>query len=104
MLPLEDNDRGVYVITASPSYATHVEFSEEDMRLALHVNGHIEVIDDNAFFVAYKVSVEYEGEEEEAEFHVKSSARLIAGQAFEAASMGEKTLVIRASYADTTPK
>ena len=58
LLPLEDNDRGVYVITASPSYATHVE----------------------------------------------SSARLIAAQAFEAASMGEKTLVIRASYADTTPK
>jgi hypothetical protein len=100
LLPLEEHDRGVYVITASPWYATRVEFSGEEMEVAFAATGRIETIADDEFFLSYEVSVRFAGDEEEAEFHVESSARLKVGQAVDAASMGEKTLVIRATYAD----
>ena len=43
----------------------------------------------------------HESDDEVAEFFVAPSARLSLGEPFAAASMGEKTLVITASYADT---
>ncbi len=100
LLPPDEDDHEAFIVTASPWYATHTEFRGEGMELEFHANGIVQIIDDNEFFVTYEVGVLYQGEEGDAKFHVDSSVRLVEGQAFEVATMGDKTLVIRATYAD----
>ena len=101
VLPLEEGDRGAYVVTATPWYTTHAKFIGEKIHLDFHAGGHVRIMDDNEFFVTFEVEVGYEVPGTTAEFHVDSSARLVAGQALEVASMGDKTLVISAAYAET---
>ena len=100
VVPLEEGDRGSHIVTATPWYTTHTKIIGEEMILNFHAAGHVRIIEDNELFVTFEVEVEYEAPGTSAEFHVDSSARLIAGKELEIATMGDKTLVIRASYAD----
>ncbi len=104
LLPLEDEDDEVFVVTSVSWFSSHVEFSNEDVRIEFHASGHIEVLDDDEFLIAYEVGVGYATDSEEAEMHAEAAARLTPGQPLKAASMGDKTLVISVSYADDQPQ
>lgn len=100
MVPLEEDDRGVFLVTASSWYQTSTRFEGEGLQIEFEVSGHVRVVDGGRFFVTYEGHVEFSGEEQEAVFHVDSSALLRPGQELEVASMGEKTLVVCASYVE----
>ncbi len=100
MVPLEADDKGVFLVTASSWYQTSVRFEREGTEIEFGVSGHVRIVEDDRLFITYEGHVEFSGQEEKAEFHVDSSALLQPGEECQVASMGDKTLVIRASYVD----
>jgi hypothetical protein len=100
MVPLEEDDKGVFLVTASSWYHTSTRFEAEGVHVEFKVSGHVRVVEEDRWFITYKAHVEFSGENEEAEFHVDSSALLTPGQESEVARMGDKTLVISGSYTD----
>ena len=97
-VPLEGDDRGVFVVTAARWYVTATRYEGNGFQIAFKVSGHIQIMDDGRMFLTCEGHMEFVGADEQAEFNVESSALLAPGEDFELASMGEKTLVVRASY------
>lgn len=101
MVPLENDDKGVYIVTASPYYETSVQFEGDEGRVAFGVSGEVAIRDDGRIFVVYEATMQFKGHEGEGEFNASSSVILKLGQKVGVARMGDKTLTIRASYVDS---
>jgi hypothetical protein len=99
-VPLEEGDEGLYIITASSEFGTSVELEGEEGQLAFEVSGEIALLDDGRLFIRYEARVLIEGEEGEGAFSVRSSVILKPGQDLGVSRIGDKTLMIRASYVD----
>lgn len=102
-VPLEEGDSGVYIITAAREYSTAVRLQGEEGELEFEVSGEVELLDDGRIFVRLQARALLNGDGEEAEFNVFSGVILKPGQELGVSRMGDKTLMIRASYVDSKP-
>lgn len=102
-IPLEGNDLGVFIVTASPWFKTTTRFSGESGAGEFNVSGKLELRDDGRIFVVFEADMAFQGNGQAADFHVRSTVLLQPGQELGVSRMGDKTLVIRASYVDPTP-
>lgn len=100
IVPLEGNDRGMFVITAVPEYETRVSFKREGQEVEVEIEGEIGLRDDGKILVFYNAHMAWEGNDSQANFHASSGVLLKPGRELEVSRFGEKTLVIRASYVD----
>ncbi len=100
IIPLEGNDRGMFVITAVPEYETSVFFKGEGHAVEVEIEGEIELCDDGRILVFYDAHLAWEGNDGQANFHASSGVLLKPGRELEVSRFGEKTLVIKASYVD----
>ena len=98
LIPLEDGDEGTFVITATPDFAAWVEFSNEAISITFKISGQIKITDDGRFFVEYKIATTFESPQGDGGFGTQSSAILEADQELSVSHIGEKTLVLRASF------
>ena len=100
IVPLEGNDRGMFVITAVPEYETGVSFRGEGHEVEVEIEGEIDLRDDGRIFVFYDAHMAWEGNNSQANFRASSGVLLRSGRELEVTRFGEKTLVIMASYVD----
>ncbi len=100
IIPLEGNDRGMFVITAVPEYETSVFFKGEGHAVEVEIEGEIGLRDDGRIFVFYDANMAWEGNNAQANFHASSGVLLRPGRELEVSRFGEKTLVMKASYVD----
>lgn len=98
LVPKEDDDTSMFIITASSWFETSTRYENDDIHFDWSVAGHIRIIDDEELFVTVEGHMAYTGNGEEAEFRIESSARVVAGRNFKLASMGDKTLLVRATF------
>ena len=98
LVPLDEGDQASYVLAASPNFRTLTRYQNEEFEVLFEVSGRIDLVDDDRIFLAYEAHVEFDGDDEEAEMIVSSSVLLKPGKATAAARMGEKTLMVTASY------
>jgi hypothetical protein len=99
-VPLEEGDKGVYVITATPNYNTGVNIRGEDGSLAFSVSGSVQLLDKDIILVRYAARTVVSDENGEAEYEVASGVMLEPGQEIAVSGMGGKTFVIRASFVE----
>ena len=100
-VPLEEGDEGMYIVTASPEYETSVRVEGPDGRIAFKVGGQVRLLDDGGIFLRYETHAHLAGKGQEVEGHVRSSVILKGGQELPVSRVGDKTLMIRASYVDS---
>ena len=97
-IPLDPGDTELFIITASPHYEVDVRLEGDDGELFFGVSGEIELTDDGKIFVTYEAHMALSGDDGKAEFNSGGGAILKPGKPFGVAKIGEKTLVITASY------
>lgn len=100
MEPLEGNDKGTYIVTATPWYESEMRFSGDNHEMEFGIDGKIELLDDGRIFVSYDVHLEWEGGEGNASFHAGSAILLKSGKAVRVARFGDRQLVIKATFLD----
>jgi hypothetical protein len=100
VVPLEEGDQGVFLVTASSRYETGVQFKGKDGRVVFEATGTVKILEDDQVFVTVRAHLFFRGGEGEGNFQIDSSAILKPGKSMEIARMGEKTLVVKASYVD----
>lgn len=98
LIPLEDGDEGTFVITATPDFATWVEFSSEAISISFKISGAITIMGDGRFLVEYETTTTFDSPQGDGGFGTQSSALLEADQELSVSHIGEKTLVLRASF------
>jgi len=98
-VPLEEEDQGTFIITASPAFNTLTRFRGDFGEAEFEVSGKLKLLDDGRILLAYEAYTSFDGHEEEgAEFHVASTVILQSNKELQVARMGDKILVIRASF------
>lgn len=97
MMPLEDDDNGVFIITAGPGYRTSTHWDGEGNDIRFEVSGTITIRDDGKLVVKYDAHLLFHTGEGRAEFRTSSTVLLEAGKELTVAQMGEKTLMICAT-------
>jgi|ETNmetMinimDraft_26_1059896.scaffolds.fasta_scaffold36129_3 hypothetical protein len=100
VVPLENEDREVFLVAASPGFHHRTEYEGEGVRVEFEVSGRIEIRENGHIFLIFESALAYEGANESAVFHVESSIVMEPGDTVEVASMGDKNLVIYANYAE----
>jgi hypothetical protein len=98
LIPIEDDDQKMYVTTASHQYSTWIEYESEFIEISFGISGKVLILDDGNIFVTYNASTTFSEEDSNGEFGSEGSAVLTPGKETEVAHVGEKTLVIKASY------
>jgi hypothetical protein len=99
-VPLEKGDKGTYIITASSEYEISIRLEGEDGKIYFHVSGEVKPLKDERIFVLYTAHTILNDKNGEAEFIVSSGVILKPGQEIGVSKIGDKTLMIRASYVD----
>ena len=100
-MPRDENDQGVFIITASPAFATVTSMNGANGDVEFQVSGRVELRDGGGILVTYEASMAFNGNGQGAKFRAASSVLLQPGQELGVSRMGDKTLVIRASYVDS---
>ncbi len=100
LLPLEDDDKGTYITTASPEYHAAIHFANDDVEISFKIWGHIRLLDNGKVFVSYSTFTGFDSVEGEGEFSTSGSVILNAGEPASVAFIGEKTLVLEVSFPD----
>jgi hypothetical protein len=100
LVPEEPDDRPTFVVTAVPGYRTRTRFENDMHEIVLAVSGGVELLSKDRILVSVDAEMAFHSEQADAEFHVSSGVLVTPGQDREVASMGERVLVIRASYPD----
>ena len=98
LLPLEKDNEEVFVVTASSWYETALRFEGPEIELEFAVSGTIELVDSGKILIQCDVELVYEGKDTEAEISTLCSAILKPGVDLEIAKMGDRTLVVRATF------
>ena len=106
MVPEDGDDEPAFVVTAVSRFGTRISYKGDTERFELSANGKVGIKEDGKILVLMDVDMEYENENsgDEAEFSATCSALLTAGQPKKVASMGEKLLMVTATYPDDTKK
>jgi hypothetical protein len=97
MVPLDDDDEGVFIITAGPAYETSTYWKGDNHEVLFDVSGRILLKDDGNYILYYVAHVKFDGKEGKAKFSASSSIVLVPGKEASAAQLGEKTLVVLAT-------
>ena len=100
LVPADADDQNVFVVTALSRFKIGVEFKGPGGAIEFETSGEILLRDDGRISVVHNTRVTFEGEQERGHFHVSSGILLRPGESLEVSRMGEKTLVIRASYVE----
>lgn len=98
--PLDDDDREVFLVTATPHFAHETEYSGQNMEIEFAVAGHLRILEENQILLVFEAHLLYEGNDDRALFHVESSVVIEAGATIEVASMGDRTLVVQAGFGE----
>jgi hypothetical protein len=104
MVPSDEKDRGAFIIAASPEFEMNVLYRSKQGSIGFNVSGEVLPREDGRIFVRYEAAVAMKGDEGEAEYVAYSSVLLVPGKKLQASRMGDKTLVITASYLDEGKK
>jgi len=99
-IPLEEGDTGIFIISASSEFENHIRLEGDDGEILFGVSGRIQLLDEDHIFVYYEAHTELTGDDGEAEFHTESGVLLQSGRPLLAAKLGDKTLVITATFVD----
>jgi hypothetical protein len=97
MIPLEEDDNGVFILTAGPEYRTSTRWDGEGTEIRFEVSGKITIREDGKLVVQYAAHLRFHTAEGKAEFRTASTVLLEAGKELAVAQMGEKTLMICAT-------
>ena len=100
-MPHDEKDQGVFIVTASPSFKTITSINGGNGEVEFQVSGRVELRDGGGILVTYEASMAFNGNGQGAKFRAASSVLLQPGQELGVSRMGDKTLVIRASYVDS---
>ena len=98
LVPEEEDDKPTFVVTAIPRYRTMGRYANADGEGMLEISGEVDIREDNQILVVLEAEMEFRSGEKETGWHVSTGVLLKPGEEFEVARMGEKTLVVRASY------
>lgn len=100
LVPEEEDDDPFFIVTAISGFQTRARFEGGEQRGERYVGGRVDFVEEDRLLVILEVEMGIAGEEGEAEFNVTCGVLLTPGEEREVASIGEKTLVVRASFAD----
>ena len=99
-VPLGEGDKGTYIITAFPDYQTGIRLQGEDGTIDFAVSGQVKVLEDGRIFVRYDARTLVTNKKGSANFIARSGVVLRPGEELGVSRMGDKTLMIRASYVE----
>jgi len=99
-LPRDEGDNGIYLITATSDYVTSIQLEGDDNDITFKVSGQVQILDDGKIYVGFEAYTQLTGDEGKAEFYTKSGVILESGQALGVSRIGEKTLMITATYVE----
>jgi hypothetical protein len=99
-VPQDEGDPGIFILTATPEFVTHVRAEGDGGEIVFEVFGEIELMDDGKFFVQFECHTFMHHKEGEAEFNVETGVILTPGKEVGVSRLGDKTLMIKASYED----
>jgi hypothetical protein len=103
-VPLEKGDQGVFIITASPEYEIGIRLEGDDGEFSFEASGEIELLDDGRIFVFYEAHTAMRGDDGELEFKTRAGVILKPGKQLGVSKIGNKTLMITATYVAETGK
>ena len=104
MVPADAENQSLFVVTALSRFKVGVEFKGPEGAMEIGASGEIVLRDDGRIFVSHQTVVTFEGEQSRGHFQVSSGVIVRPGEHLEVSRMGEKVLVIRATYVDGEEK
>ena len=104
MVPADADNQSLFVVTALSRFKVNVAFKGPDGEMELGASGEIVLRDDGRIFVVHETTVTFEGDQSHGHFRVSSGVILRPGEDLEVSRMGEKMLIIRATYVDGAEK
>jgi len=99
-IPLDKDDKGTFIVTATSHFQLSVRLAGEGYSLIFNVSGNIMPLEDDKIFVIYEVHTIVEGKDGEAMFHLESGVLVKLGKDIALGTLGDKTLMLKASYLD----
>ena len=100
LVPEEEDDDPFFIVTAIAGFEMSARFEGEEGRAEFSIGGSVDFVEEDRLLVILEAELAFAGEEGEAEFGVVCGVLLVPGEEREVASMGDRTLVVRASFAD----
>lgn len=100
MVPADAADQSMFVVTALSRFKVSVEFKGPAGGMEFEARGDIVLRDDGRIAVVCETTVTFEGDQSRGHCHVSCGVILRSGEHLEVSRMGDKVLVIRASYVD----
>ena len=98
--PLEEDDKGIYIVTASPEFESGVTFNGADGSFVLEVSGSVALLDDDRIYVRFHFMMRGRGESEENGSSVSTGIILKDGQQLDVTRMDGKSLMVGASFVE----
>jgi len=98
IVPLEPENRGLWIVVASSVYRASAHFTQENSEIEFSVNGQIMPQDNGKILLGYECSMSLKGQGSGAQIKLGSSALLVPGVELPVGSVGDKTLVVKASF------
>ena len=99
----EGDNPGLFIIVASSWFETNVMFEGEGGEMEFSVEGELELLDDGKIFLRFEAYSRTERDDDvhddsAAEFSAASSIILTSAEEQSIASLGEKTLIVKATF------
>jgi hypothetical protein len=100
-VPLDKDNKGMFIVTATSHFQSSVRLAGDGSSVIFNVSGDvIPLADSNKIFVSYEVHTIVEGKDGEAMFRLESGVLLSIGKEIALGTLGDKTLMLKASYVD----
>jgi hypothetical protein len=98
MVPEEPDDEPLFIITAVSEFEAGASFENDGGSFSFHIDGQIEVAEDGLLLVVYEAELNMDSMEGGGKTRARSGVLLKPGQELGVARIGDKTLMIKASY------
>lgn len=105
MSPAEENAKPLFVIAASPGFETEINIEGEGGERGFRVEGTIEPLDEGKIYIRFEVEAHLGQDggdhgDTAAEFFAGTGVVLTLGKEMSVATLGDKTLLIKATVAE----
>ncbi len=98
MVPDEPDDEPLFLITAVSKFRAHASFENDEGEFSFRVGGQIDVTEEGLLLVVYEAEMSMHGMAGGGETHAGSGVLLKPGKELGVARIGDKTLMIKATY------
>lgn len=98
--PVEPTDKPLWVVVATPRYTVEVNYETKEIEAQIRVDGKVRVVDGGQLLVSYNAQVRFSNADGGAFFSSEGSARLTPGKEKMLTTVGERGLMVLATYDD----